>query len=189
MRRSCFPNSSAHQRVAAFARPGPVATPFPDVSAPMQPSDSLAAFGRRSGLPSPTAYLGAQGLFFAAAPVPTQTRATSETLQSRRPVSRLSPQGETRRSQVPGPSSSCVPWSSTPPGSIRASPALGAATVVFRRIKTLDTRKVTNFVAAQPTAHSLAYLRIAESVTASGARLATGPGGLTLGRAGFAPAG
>ena len=76
-----------------------------------------------------------------------------------------------------------------PAGCNRPSPALGAVTVVFRRIKTLDTRKVTNFVAAQPTAHSLAYLRIAESVTVSGARLATGPGGLTLGRAGFAPAG
>ena len=33
------------------------------------------------------------------------------------------------------------------------------------------------------------YLRIAGPVTGPGARLATGPGGLTLGRAGFAPAG
>ena len=65
--------------------------PFPDVNAPMQPSDSLVPFGRRSGLPSPTAYLGAQVLFFAATPVPTPTRATSETLLPRLPVSRLSP--------------------------------------------------------------------------------------------------
>src|SRR2546428_4925975 len=35
----------------------------------------------------------------------------------------------------------------------------------------------------------LAYLRIADRVTAAVARLAIGPGGLTLGRAGFAPAG
>ena len=117
-----FPQLKLTPTRAAFARPGPVATPFPDVSAPMQPSDSLAAFGRRSGLPSPTAYLGAQGLFFAAAPVPTQTRATSETLLPRLPVSRLSPQGETRVSQVPGPSSSCVPWSSTPPGATAPRP-------------------------------------------------------------------
>jgi len=75
---------------AAFARPGPDATPFPDVNAPMQPSDSLAPFGRRSGLPSPTAYLGAQALFFAATPVPTPTCATSETLLPRLPVRRLS---------------------------------------------------------------------------------------------------
>ena len=117
-----FPQLKLTPTRAAFARPGPDATPFPDVSAPMQPSDSLAPFGRRSGLPSPTAYLGAQGLFFAAAPVPTQTRATSETLLPRLPVSRLSPQGETRVSQVPGPSSSCVPWSSTPPGATAPRP-------------------------------------------------------------------
>jgi catechol 2,3-dioxygenase-like lactoylglutathione lyase family enzyme len=38
-------------------------------------------------------------------------------------------------------------------------------------------------------AHTLAYLRIAGPVPETGARLATGAGGLTLRRAGFAPAG
>ena len=107
---------------AAFARPGPHATAFPDVNAPMQPSDSLVPVGRRSGRPSQTAYPGAQGLFFTATPVPTPTRATSETLLPRLPVRRLSPQGETRGSQVPGPSSSCVPWSKTPPGATAPRP-------------------------------------------------------------------
>ena len=117
-----FPQLRLTSARAAFARPGPHATAFPDVSALMQPSDSLAPFGRRSGLPSPTTYLGAQGLFFTATPVPTPTRATSETLLPRLPVRRLSPQGETRVSQVPGPSSSCVPWSKTPPGATAPRP-------------------------------------------------------------------
>jgi hypothetical protein len=38
-------------------------------------------------------------------------------------------------------------------------------------------------------AHTFACLRIAEAISGTGARLATGSGGLTLGRAGFAPAG
>jgi hypothetical protein len=38
-------------------------------------------------------------------------------------------------------------------------------------------------------AHTFACLRIAEAISDAGARLATGSGGLTLGRAGFAPAG
>ena len=45
------------------------------------------------------------------------------------------------------------------------------------------------FEAAYPTAHTLAYLRFADLVTETVARLATGSGGLTPGRAGFAPAG
>ena len=101
----------------------------------------------------------------------------------------LSPQGETRVSQVPGPSSSCVPWSKTPPGataprplSVRSPSSSGVA------IPWTPGSQI-HFVAAPPTAHTLACLRIAESVTVSGARLATGPGGLTLGQAGFAPAG
>ncbi len=40
-----------------------------------------------------------------------------------------------------------------------------------------------------PMAHTFACLRFAERVSKNGARLATGSGGLTLGRAGFAPAG
>ncbi len=68
--------------------------------------------------------------------------------------------------------------------------AHGAATaVVFRLHEALDTQDERRFVAAIPTAHSLAYLRIAERVAAPDARLATGMGGLAPHRAGFAPAG
>ena len=87
-----FPQLRLTPARAAFARPGPRATAFPDVTAPMQPSDSLAPFGRRSGHPSPAAYLGAEVLFFTAAPVPPLTGATPETFLPRLPASRLSPE-------------------------------------------------------------------------------------------------
>ena len=46
-----------------------------------------------------------------------------------------------------------------------------------------------SFRGRNPTAHTLAYLRFADPVAETVARLTTGPGGLTPGRAGFAPAG
>ena len=49
--------------------------------------------------------------------------------------------------------------------------------------------KMIGFGAACPMARTFACLRIAEAISDAGARLATGSGGLTLGRAGFAPAG
>ena len=49
--------------------------------------------------------------------------------------------------------------------------------------------KSIGFGAACPMAHTFACLRIAEAISDAVARLATGSGGLTLGRAGFAPAG
>jgi hypothetical protein len=49
--------------------------------------------------------------------------------------------------------------------------------------------KVRGFGAACPMAHTFACLRIAEAISDAVARRATGSGGLTLGRAGFAPAG
>ena len=63
------------------------------------------------------------------------------------------------------------------------------AAVAFKQSNTLGTRNGIAFVAAWPAAHTLACLRIAAYVTARAARLATGLGGLTPGRAGFAPAG
>ena len=49
--------------------------------------------------------------------------------------------------------------------------------------------KRRGFGAAYPMAHTFACLRIAEAIADPVARLATGSGGLTLGRTGFAPAG
>src|SRR5262245_53713664 len=49
--------------------------------------------------------------------------------------------------------------------------------------------KTIGFGAACPMAHMFARLRIADRISGIVARLPTGSGGLTLGRAGFAPAG
>ena len=135
-----FPQLRLTPTRAAFARPGPHATTFPDVKAPMQPSDSLVPLGRRSGHPSPTAYPGAEDSFFAVAPVPPLTDETPETFLPRPPNLPALSRGESRVSQVPGPSSSCVPWSTTPPGAKRPSPALGALAVAFKSPETLGTR-------------------------------------------------
>ena len=61
--------------------------------------------------------------------------------------------------------------------------------VAFRLHEALGTQHERYFGAAMPTAHSLACLRIGDRVAARAARLATGVGGLTLHRTGFAPVG
>ena len=175
-----FPQLRLTPARAAFARPGPHATAFPDVNAPMQPSDSLVPVGRRSGRPSPAAYLGAQVLFFTAAPVPPPTGATPETFLPRLPISRLSPEEKRGDPRCLGhPLRACR---GLRPRRVRTAPrpSLGAVAVAFRRPNALGTRKHIPFVAAWPTAHSLACLRFAESVTVSGARLATGRAGSPL---------
>ena len=98
--------------------------------------------------------------------------------------------GEARASQVTGPSSSCVPWSNTPPDTIPSSPTTLAGDGCCLQGKQ-DPRHPGRhrFRGRIPLAHMLACLRIACRVSTTGARLATGSGGLTLGRAGFAPTG
>ena len=153
----------------------------------MQPSDSLAPIGRGSGSPClrPTPM---RALVLGPPRVRPQTRGTSET-DHRRSASPACFRGETRASRVTGPSSSCVPWSNTPPDTIPSSPIHGEIVVAFRHFGTLGIRNNRHFEAANPTAHTLACLRFAGLVAATVARLATGSGGLTPGRAGFAPAG
>ena len=96
---------------------------------------------------------------------------------------------KTRASQVPGPSSSCVPWSKTPPGAFLPSPDRGEAAVAFRSNNALGTRKEIVFEAIHPRpTRSRAYASPV-ALPPPGARLATGSGGLTPGRTGFAPVG
>ena len=157
---------------AAFAGPGPDDTPFPDVSAPMQPSDSLVPFGRRSGLPLPTAYLGAQVLFFAAAPAPTETRAYAETLLPRLPVSRLSPKEKRGSPRCLGhPLRACRGLRPR-----RVQPPL-ARSRCGRQELTRSPRHPVIF--AKLLTHG-PLVGTAESVTVSGARLATGRAGSPL---------
>jgi hypothetical protein len=100
--------------------------------------------------------------------------------------------GEARASQVTGPSSSYVPWSNTPPETPPSSPRRHVCKgVLLPSGKTGPSAsgKTIGFGAACPMAHMFARLRIADHISGIVARLTTGSGGLTLGRAGFAPAG
>ena len=114
----------------------------------MQPSDSLPPVGRGSGRPWPVAY-----------PVPRATR---------------------RKKGLPGT------WAVLFQRAVGSDPA-GCASRLAHRVETaiafrlhnaLGTQNERYFVAVNPTAHSLACLRIGVFVTADAARLATGVGGL-----------
>ena len=113
----------------------------------MQPSDSLPPVGRGSGRPWPVAY-----------PVPRATR---------------------RKKGLPGA------WAVLFQRAVGSDPA-GCASRLAHRVETaiafrlhnaLGTQNERYFVAVNPTAHSLACLRIGIFVTADAARLATGVGG------------
>ena len=88
-----------------------------------------------------------------------------------------------------------APWCNTPPDTALSSPLLlfekiyGEAAIAFTKNRTLGIRNEYSFRGHVPTARTLAYLRFAGLVTEAVARLATGSGGLTPRRAGFAPAG
>ena len=161
---------------AAFARPGPGTIPFPDVKARMQPSDSLIAIGLGSGHPLPSAYLvaGARSM-----PQLRPPACASRRHAARRRRVTGSPQARslTRRNEgLPGF------WAVLFERAVVVDPAgcgsllaHGAAiAVAFRLREAFGTQDERHFVAATPTAHLLAYLRIDDRVTALAARLATG---------------
>ena len=113
----------------------------------MPPSDSRPPVGRGSGRPWPVAY-----------PVPRATR---------------------RKTGLPGA------WAVLVQRAVGSDPA-GCASRLAHRVETaiafrlhnaLGTQNERYFVAVNPTAHSLACLRIGVFVTADAARLATGVGG------------
>ena len=113
----------------------------------MQPSDSLPPVGRGAGRPWPVAY-----------PVPRATR---------------------RKKGLPGA------WAVLFQRAVGSDPA-GCASRLAHRVETaiafrlhnaLGTQNERYFVAVNPTAHSLACLRIGVFVTADAARLAPGVGG------------
>jgi hypothetical protein len=158
----------------------------------MQPSDSLppsatAPVPLANGLPR------CRRLFCAEWPT-TRAPANASCVGDDSPALRKAGmgRGEARASQVPGPSSSCVPWSNTPPETPPSSPRRHVCKgVLLPSGKTgpSASRKRIGFGAAWPMAHTLACLRFAGPISETVARLATGLGGLTLSRTGFAPAG
>ena len=74
-----------------------------------------------------------------------------------------------------------------PAGCGPSSPCCGENAVAFGESDTLGTRVEIVFVAAFPTAHMLARLRIADRVAASVARLATGWAGSPFAGRGLHP--
>jgi len=88
---------------------------FPDFDARTRPSDSLFAFGRGSGCPSPWAYLGADAVLGGRRVRPRTRRPRGLVTGSPRRRTSL---GANRASQVTGPSSYCVPCFQTPPGAL-----------------------------------------------------------------------
>ena len=65
----------------------------------------------------------------------------------------------------------------------------GEIAIAFTQNRTLGIRNGYSFRSHVPTAHTLVRLRFADPIAETVARLTTGSGGLTPGRAGFAPAG
>ncbi len=169
-----------------------VANKFPDVNAPIQPSDFLASISRDFGSPRqrPTSM---QELVLGRPRMLLRTHSASETGH--------------RLSEKPG----CFEERKGPPG-LLGRPLRACRGATPRRIQPRlaptslreDPRRghyrlrgkqnprhpeSHSFRGQIPTAHTLACLRFAGLVTATVARLATGSDGLTPSRAGFAPAG
>ena len=177
MRRSCFPNSGSHQHGPPLL--GRVRTP------PRSPTchRSYAALRLPRSLRPPLRSSLANGLPRCGGLVLHRRTGASANRCNAGDISTPAPhkpalsRGETRGSQVPGPSSSCVPWSSTPPGAYRPSPISRCGRCCLQATQYLGHPETYSFRGYLPTAHSLACLRFAESVTVSGARLATGRAG------------
>ncbi len=117
----------------------------------MQPSDSLALVGRGSGSPCrrPTSM---RTLFFTAGPWSAYGLGVGEGSPVS-PSARII-RGKARASQVAGPSSSCVPWSKTPPGAVPPRPSHGWTAIAFRQNNALRTRNVIIFEAPAHGPHA-----------------------------------
>ena len=182
-----FPQLRLTPARAAFARPGPHATAFPDVNAPMQPSDSLVPVGRRSGRPSPAA-TSVRRLVLHRRTGASADRCNAGDISTPAPHKPALSRGETRVSQVPGPSSSCVPWSSTPPGATTPRPF--SVRSLLPSGESIPWAPGNMFLSWLPTHGPLARVPTLRRIRYRLRRQARyRPGGLTLGRAGFAPAG
>jgi hypothetical protein len=174
---------------AALARPGPGATPFPGVSAPLPPSDALPPSAptpvpRAGGLPRCGRWCSAHGA--------NDTGARQQGGRRRRGTGAPRPRDGSRRGEgLPGAGAVLVVRARVAPPAgdapllahsgrgrcgLRGHPALSAS------------GKVRGCGAASPRARTFACRRIAEAIADPIARLATGSGGLTRGRAGCAPA-
>ena len=162
----------------------------------MQPSDSLDSFSRGFGSPCQRPTSWDRRLFCRL-----RRRLTHAPAYALDPKidHRLSVQPETpeERQGPPGllgrPLRTCrgatLRRTRNPPNPLLNEKLSGEIDIVFAKNRTLDIRNDYSFRSHLPTAHTFACLRFADRVTEIVARLATGSGGLTPDRAGFAPAG
>ncbi len=176
----------------------PATNQFPDVKAPMQPSDFLASMSRGFGSPCqrPTSM---QKLVLNRLHVLLRTRSALEWghRHSVRPGYFEETRGSPRLLGHPlhtcrglvaasGCSPTSEPTSPRPILPLRRSTQRPASP---SRNYERSATGMTLFRGHSPTAHMFVCLRIANLVTEIAARLTTGSGGLAPGRAGFAPAG
>src|SRR5215510_9701664 len=185
------PSSSSHQHGLPLLGRVRLAGPFPDVNAPMQPSDSLPP-SAIALVPLALAYLDADS-----GSVPKQADDTCARIRAVRrrqltgsPLDRiLSRRGEGLPGYGTVPFVRAMvehPAGYTP---LLAHTSMERIVIAFRENRTLGIREDDRFRGRSPMAHTFACLRIAALVSKNGARLATGSRGLTLGRMGFAPTG
>lgn len=175
---------------AAWARPGPAATPCPAVHAPMQPSDSLPP-----SAPAPVPLAGGCPRCACLCCAPRADAACTRRRAVRRRRGTGSPRDRmiARRGEgLPGYGAIlCVrALGAHPAGSVPLLAHRSQGYVVaFDGIQHSRHPARHRVRGRGPTARTFVCLRIPGRVSTPGARLATGSGGLTLGRAGFAPAG
>ena len=101
-----------------------VANKFPGVKARMQPSDSLASFGRGFGSPRQRPTSWGRRLFCRLESATGTCACKRASFGDGSPALRKTgnSRGNARASRVTGPSSSCVPWCNTPPDSTPPRP-------------------------------------------------------------------
>jgi hypothetical protein len=163
---------------AAFARPGPMASRFPDVIATLQLSDSLDLFDRGFASAHLPAYLDVGAYSDPTAHAPTDARCVGVFVPALHVAG--AHQGRSRVSQVTGPSFCRVPQSRTSPDCNTASPYLRRRCCCLRFTEKTSAPDMRVFRGWIPAARQLVRLRIAGVVTATVARLTSGLLGSTL---------
>ena len=173
-----------------------VANQFPDVKARMQLSDFLVSFGRDFGSPRQRPTSVGQALVLPIDSATSTCACRRASFGDGLPALRSTGSPEERQGPprlLGHPLRTCrgstLRRNSPPPRPLRNQKLYGEADIVFAKNRTLDIRNDYSFRSHLPTAHTFACLRFADRVTETVARLTTGSGGLTPGRAGFAPAG
>ena len=188
MRRPCFPNSGSHQhgppllgRVRTPPR-SPTSTLFCSPPTPSSPSAAAPVVPRQR--PTSVRRLVLHRRTGASA-----DRCNAGDISTPAPHKPALSRGETRGSQVPGPSSSCVPWSYDPAGCVPPLAHLSVRSLLPSG-EPIPWAPGNIFLSWLPTHGPLARVPTLRRIRYRLRRKARyRPGGLTLGRAGFAPAG